>query len=498
VGCSTPPSWRLDESLIGDGDPDLSDRNQAIGTIGRVVSGSTTALTARLGRMVADDTPVSDAWRDLGERAFVDTVGALLAGRLTAPVAALRATVGVGEADGPARSLALGRSMPARSAALIDGTSAHALDYDDVDDALFGHPSAVLVPAILTVGDECGSSGEELLAAYRCGLETDRIVAGMLGIEGHYRAGWHATSTVGTLGAAAAAARLLRLSAGAAQHCFGIAATMAGGSRQNFGTMTKPLHVGLAAEHGVLAAQLARQGLTADPEQLEGPMGFLALFCDGTQAVTATSGDEPAGLNVKLHPCCYATHAAIDAALELAVSMRGMDQVAGVDVVVPPGALAPLIHHRPTNGLQAKFSLEYAVAAALIDREVTLASFEDVRVGRGDVQALLRTVGVETEATPPTGTSAWEQPFAAVVTLRSADGSSATVRVDQPAGHATRPVSDEQLRAKFSDCLSSVGIESADGPYEILRTLRRQTSARAVLDVLIGCGAGTAAVVPAP
>jgi 2-methylcitrate dehydratase PrpD len=452
-----------------------------------VLPQSVVALTASLGRMVAEDPPMPDTWRDLGERAFVDTVGALLAGRLTAPVAALRATLGLGEADGPARSVALGRSMPARSAALIDGTSAHALDYDDVDDALFGHPSAVLVPAILAVGDECGSSGEELLAAYRCGLETDRVVAGTLGIEDHYRAGWHATSTVGTLGAAAAAARLLGLSAGAAQHCFGIAATMAGGSRQNFGTMTKPLHVGLAAEHGVLAAQLARQGFTADPEQLDGPMGFLALFGDGTHAVPETSGDEPAGLNIKLHPCCYATHAAIDAALELAVLVRDVDEVIGIDVVVPPGALAPLIHHRPTNGLQAKFSLEYTVAAALIDREVTLASFDDTRLGRDDLQALLRTVGVETAGAPPTGTPAWEQPFAAVVTVRSADGTSATARVDQPAGHATRPVSDEQLRAKFADCLSSVGIESAAEPYEILRTLRRQKSARAVLDVLVGC-----------
>ncbi|HYT40477.1 MAG TPA: MmgE/PrpD family protein, partial [Acidimicrobiia bacterium] len=385
-----------------------------------------------------------------------------------------------------------------RSAALVDGTSAHALDYDDVDDALLAHPSAVLVPTLLALGDACGSSGEELLVAYRRGLDTCRVVARLLGVEGHYRAGWHATSTVGTLGAAAAAARLLGLSAGTAQHCFGMAATMAGGSRQNFGTMTKPLHVGLAAERGILAAQLARRGQTADPDQLEGPMGFLALFGDpsrpGPQAAEdafmCLSPADPDGLNVKLHPCCYATHAAIDAALEVAASLPGGEQPAGIEVVVPPGGLAPLIHSRPADGLQAKFSLEYAVAAAVLDHGVTLASFEDARVRRTDVQALLRTVEVGVAETPPAGPPVWYDAFAAVVTLRLAGGASATTRIDKPAGHALRPVSEQQLRAKFADCLGSVGIASVDEAYETLRTLRSQPSAGAVLDVLVAWRVG--------
>jgi 2-methylcitrate dehydratase PrpD len=457
----------------------------------------TKELSARLGRMLAgDDPPLSDAWADLGERAFVDTVAVLLAGRRAAPVALVAETVLADQpADGPSRSLAAdGRRMPARSAALIDGTAAHALDYDDVDDALFGHPSAVLVPTLLALGDASGSSGEELLVAYQRGLLVCRRLAAALGIEDHYRAGWHATSTVGTLGAAAAAARLLGLSVDATRHALGMAASMAGGSRQNFGTMTKPLHVGLAAEHGILAASLAGRGFTADPDQLEGPMGFLALFGDQARRPAPVDDDgeavaaEPAGLNVKLYPCCYATHAAVDAALELrdALTAAGatVDDVAGIDVAVPPGALAPLIHHRPTDGLQAKFSLEYAVAVAMLDNEVILASFDDDRARRADVQGLLRRVTVAETETPPSGLPAWGETFAASVTLRLADGRTLAARVDQPAGHATRPVSDDQLRAKFGDCLMSAGIGSVDERYAVLRALRHQPSARDVLDLL--------------
>ncbi|MCA1841812.1 MAG: MmgE/PrpD family protein [Actinobacteria bacterium] len=447
-------------------------------------------LTTRLAGMVAaGDRPLSDTWRDLGERAFVDTVGVLLAGRTQPPVTVLADSVVDAQADGPSRSIAVGRRMPARSAALVDGTSAHALDYDDVDDALFGHPSAVLVPTLLALGDACDSSGEALLVAYQRGLETCRALAQAIGIEAHYQAGWHATSTIGTVGAAAAAARLLGLPVEATRHCLGLAATMAGGSRQNFGTMTKPLHAGLAAEHGILAAQLAGGGFTADPDQLEGPMGFLALFGSGaasgaTTPFATTTG--AAGLNVKLHPCCYATHAAIDATLELVASLAPGAQIITIDVVVPPGGLAPLIHHRPIDGTQAKFSLEYTVAAAIIDGSVTLASFDDTRATKDDIQEALRDVGIAVAGTPPSGPPAWEDPFAAVVTFWMEDGTSVTARVDKPAGHAARPVTEEQLRAKFADCLASVGLHEPGPIYDALRTLRHQAAIRNVLDVVTG------------
>jgi 2-methylcitrate dehydratase PrpD len=166
--------------------------------------GAAAGFTARLARTIADDeSPAGDDWLDLGERAFVDTVGVLSAGRDDPAVAALAGTVLAEEAGGSARSLAVGRGLPARTAALLDATSAHALDDDDdVDDALIGHPSTVLVPALLAPGDAGDAAGEEVLEAFRRGLEAGRTVAGAMGIGAHYQAGWHATSTVGTPAAA--------------------------------------------------------------------------------------------------------------------------------------------------------------------------------------------------------------------------------------------------------------------------------------------------------
>jgi 2-methylcitrate dehydratase PrpD len=457
------------------------------------------ALTARLAAMIAgDDRPTSEAWLDLAERAFVDTVGVLFAGRREPAVTALADTVLAEESGGPARSVAVGRAVPVGAAALLDATAAHALDYDDVDDAMLGHPSAVLVPTVLALAGAAGASGDEMLEAYQRGLETARALAGALGIEGHYEAGWHSTSTIGTLAAAAAAARLLHLTRLATRHALGMAASMASGSRQNFGTMTKPLHAGLAAERGILAARLAARGFTADADQLDGPMGFLALYGADGVATAARAGTgavwaeedagEPCGLNVKLHPCCYATHAAVDAALELRPTVGDVDAVDSIDVVARPGGLAPLIHHRPVDGLQAKFSLEYTVAAALIDGAVTLASFDDGRAGLPDVQRLLERVRITAADTAPTGPSAWASPFPAVVTVNLTGGGSVTARVDHPAGHATRPVTDEQLRAKFTDCLASVGVAPVvvAEAHDTLRYLRHQPAARTVLDVLAG------------
>ena len=170
------------------------------------------AVTARIVSLVRGaDAATSDAWRDLAERAFADTVGVLLAGAPDPAVAVVAGTVD--ETDGPVRSLATGAAMSARSAALVDGTAAHALDYDDVDDGIIGHPSAVLVPALFAAGQLYDASGEDLVGAFRVGIEAGRTLAAALGIRGHYELGWHATGTIGTVTAAAAAARVAGLDA---------------------------------------------------------------------------------------------------------------------------------------------------------------------------------------------------------------------------------------------------------------------------------------------
>jgi 2-methylcitrate dehydratase PrpD len=449
----------------------------------------TSSLTSQLAQLVTGslDQRYADRWLDIAERAFVDTVGVLVAGSRE-PAVRLVAEL-VDEHDGRVACLSTGTRMSARSAALVDGTSAHALDYDDVDDALVAHVSAVLVPALLAAGQQKHATGADLLDAFRVGVEAARAVGLELGIPSHYQAGWHSTGTVGTIGAAAAVSRLLRLDESGARCALGIAGSLAGGSRQNFGTMTKALHVGEAASNGLSAAYLAVRGFTADPDQLDGPLGFLALH-RGTEPAPAVLGvpaatEEPLGLNVKMLPCCYATHEAAEAAVEVAARIGTEAKVQSVEVAVHPGGLSPLIHNRPADGIQAKFSMEYVVAAALLDGRITFASFDDDRVRSRDVQDLLDAVTITTTDLPPAGPAKWDGRFA-VVTARASNGASYTARVDRAAGHVSRPLSELQLRAKFDDCVLRTSTRATEAAYSALRHLRHRPSATQVADAVVG------------
>ncbi|MDV6212750.1 MmgE/PrpD family protein [Rhodococcus erythropolis] len=443
------------------------------------MSGQQTSATDHILALIAVPRPLPPEWAQLAGREFADTVAVLIAGSAEPVVASVAATID--ETGGSARSLATGAAMSGRSAALLDGTAAHALDYDDVDEAVIAHPSAVLVPALLTAGVARDVSGADLATAYRVGVRVDRLLAAAIGIRDHYDAGWHSTSTIGTIGTAAAIASLWDLPSEQCRHAIGIAGSLAAGSRQNFGTMTKPLHAGIAASNGLLAAQLASRGLTSDTDVIDGHLGFLRLHGADAPLVdlSTISTDHPA-LNVKLFPCCYYAHRAAEAALESSTGTAIAD-IVGVEVVVQPGGLAPLIHHRPQDGVQAKFSMEYVVAAALIDRRIERSTFEDDRVRLSDVQRLLERVSLRESPTPPVGPVHPGEAFA-VVTVRRGDGTSTVVRVDRPVGHALRPLTDEQLRHKFDDCTASADPEATHEAYQALRELVLQTSTRTLVE----------------
>src|SRR5262249_55157352 len=202
-------------------------------------------------------------------------------------------------------------------------------------------------------------------------------------VDAHYTRGWHATATVGVLGGVAAAGHLLGLDQLTIQQALGIAASMASGSRQNFGTMTKPLHAGLAARDAVLATELAANGFTADPHELDGPLGYFAMYGVAPRPDDVmTALERPRvlldhGLNVKKYPCCYGTHRMADAALSLRAAGLSADAVRTIEVSVEPDGMGAIIHHRPKKGLQGKFSGEYVVAACLLDGAVRLSSFTD-------------------------------------------------------------------------------------------------------------------------
>ncbi|HEX8968862.1 MAG TPA: MmgE/PrpD family protein [Chloroflexota bacterium] len=454
-----------------------------------VAVATTAPVTERVARFAASQDVLKDAPEALLERATraaIDTVGVAVAARHEPSFTILAATIGAGGGPGEATALPTRTRTNAAQAAFLNGTAGHALDFDDVADEITGHPSVVLVPTLLALAEATGRSGREFLEAYVVGFEVACAIARGLPVEPHYRLGWHATATIGILGATAGAGRLLGLDEVCMRNALGIAASMAGGSRQNFGTMTKPLHAGLVARDAVVAAQLAANGFTADQNHLEAPLGYFQLYGvnpDPGEILDALGAPRvllDRGLNVKKYACCYGTHRMADAALAMHVGGLRAADVRSIDVNVGPGGLEAIIHHQPRTGLQGKFSGEYVVASCLLDGGVRLSTFSDERVSRPAVQDLLRRVHIQESTTPPFGPADFEVAYATVeATLH--DGSLVRERCDIPRGHARAPLSDAELEAKFRDCLEFAASDwDADSLLENLRNLRSAPSLRDV------------------
>lgn len=435
-----------------------------------------------------DDLPPEAV--DAAKRALLDTLACAIAG---ADEPTTRIALDVARELGgheQATAIGSGARLSVAQAALVNGVAAHALDYDDVNYSLRGHPSAPVLPAVLALAEHRGASGAEALAAFVIGFEVECKLGRSQGTS-HYARGWHATSTHGTVGAAAAAASLLSLDEERTAHALAIAASMAAGSRQNFGTMTKPLHPGRAAEGGVTAALLAARGFTADPEMLEAPLGFIRLFspaedCDPERAIAGLAAPYDIvtpGIAVKKFPCCYNTHRALDAVLALRNAYgTHADDVARVEVRVPVSAASPLIHHRPQTGLEGKFSMEYCLAATLVDGPPRLASFTDAAVQRPQLQDLLRRV--EMVLTPAEGTNAEGY---ADVDLVLRDGRTLNRRVDEPRGAGGDPLPYEELAAKLRDCAaaSSLPLAAAEEALALIARFETLPDVRGLLRALV-------------
>jgi 2-methylcitrate dehydratase PrpD len=415
---------------------------------------------------------------------FTDFVAVMFAG-LTEPVLRIvTATMVRTDPKGEAR-ICLGRERASGiDAALANGVAGHALDYDDV--ALAGHPSTVLVPAILAEAEAIGADGRAAVTAYVAGYETwARLVE--RDPDPYHRKGWHPTAVAGPVAAAAAIANLRRLDAEQATMAIGIGASLSAGLVANFGTMTKPFHAGRAAASGVTAARLAQNGMTASADAIEHPLGLLAALSPGGRADRDTPLDDlgrewrivATGLNVKKYPMCYATHRSIDAFTDLvkAHDLKAGD-VAGIDVTIGKTQSMMLRNHRPQTGLEAKFSMEFAMASALIARRNGLNELTDEFVRRPDVQAAIAKVNIAT-----TDTVAQDDPIFATsdrVEVKLADGRRLT-SPDIPfaRGHWELPLSRDELWAKFHDCAkSALGDKGAQDLFGELQALDRLASLR--------------------
>jgi 2-methylcitrate dehydratase PrpD len=281
-------------------------------------------------------------------------------------------------ADGaaPVVSLAgLARRTSALNAALINGTASHALDFDDVNMAILGHPTVALLPGLLALAEQTGASQDEVLAAFVAGYEVV-CRTGALMSPGHYNHGFHATSTVGSVGAAAACAHLLKLDAETTATAYGIAATRASGLKSMFGTMCKPLHAGMAAQNGLLAARLAARGFTSRPDALEAAQGLAAtqsVDFNPEEAMKDAPFDHHIVNNLfKYHASCYLTHGAIEAGKALRQkSAASSNAISSIEIRVPPVTDRVCNIARPGTGLEAKFSLRLTVAMALAGRDTS-------------------------------------------------------------------------------------------------------------------------------
>lgn len=397
--------------------------------------------------------------------AFTDTVAVAVAGSATPAVQAVASWLQEEPSPGPAAQWGAAPPRAASQAALLNGTAAHALDWDDASPLMPMHPGAVLFPALAAQAARGpAASGADLVAAYDVGNAAFRALAEILPDAVHYGRGWHTTATVGRLAATAAVARLAGLTVAVTRHALGIAASHAAGSLANFGTMAKPLHAGLAARDALAACALAGRGLTANPAELEHPRGFLARYGDPGARPAADLAERlahwaahwPQDWGVKQYPSCYATHRAIDAArwLRAAAGLgdRAADAIAAVSVTVHPGGLRPLIGHRPATGLEGKFSLPYTVAAALAGGTVGLADFTDEAVTAVPLRALMDRVTV-TESAAVAG---------ALVTLDLHDGRRLERSADIPRGAPGDPLEPAEIAAKARDALGFAGWSAAE------------------------------------
>jgi len=443
---------------------------------------------ARLSAFVTSAAPPAAA-RAAAARAFVDTVGVALAGS-TEPVSRIvRAIVAEGAGDG----VVLGSPVRAAAtdAALANGTAAHALDFDDMCFVSLAHPSAPLVPAALAAAESSGASGRAALDAYVAGFEIEARLGRVMNPR-HYERGWHCTSTLGSVGAAAAAARLLGLGAEAAGHALAIAASEASGLKENFGTMVKPLHAGLAARNGVLAALLAKAGLTASVQAIDGPQGFLQAFDGASRDLGGAIEDLgvrweilDTGITVKLYPSCAGTHPAIDTILDL---RREHSFAAGdierIDVDVDSITPTILIYPRPRSGLEGKFSMPFCVAAAAADGRVGIETFEDANLTRSDLDHLMSRITMQVDPSFDGRAPALTQSRVRVA-LR---GGRVLEREARGArGYPERPATDEDLAAKFMACAARTLPESsAARALDLLRRMEDVAEIRTITALLGG------------
>jgi 2-methylcitrate dehydratase PrpD len=400
----------------------------------------------------------------LGKKSILDGLGLALSGSVAKSGKLVRRHLkDLALGEGPATVIGSPMRVAPRFAAFANGVGIHADDYDDTQlavapDRVYGlltHPTAPALPAALAVGELVGADGRVAMLAYHLGVEVECKIAEAIDPR-HYQTGFHATATCGTFAAAAASSKLMGLGIEAIGRALSVAGSQSAGLRENFGTMTKPFHAGRASESGVVAAEFARLGWTATDKILEAPRGFFRAAGGGydANAIDGKLGNpwtfaDP-GVSIKPHPSGSLTHPGMTEMLRLIREHRiKAGDVKRVRVGTNSNMPNALIHHRPRNELQAKFSMEFCMAILLLEGRAGLSEFTDEVVLRPDVQAMIGRVdfGVDEEAE-----RAGYHKMTTIIDIELNDGKEISGRADFGKGSPANPMRYEEVADKFREC----------------------------------------------
>ncbi|MDB5980462.1 MAG: MmgE/PrpD family protein [Pseudomonas sp.] len=437
---------------------------------------------------------LSEELLQLGKKSILDGLGLALSGSVAKSGELVRQYLNGQGANGPATVIGSSLKVQQRFAAFANGVGIHADDYDDTQlavgkDRVYGlltHPTAPALPAALAAAETSGASGRDLMLAYHLGVEVECKIAEAIDPR-HYQHGFHATATCGTFAAATAVAKLRNFDLDTLIRAYGCAGSQSAGLRENFGTMMKPFHAGRSSESGVVAADFAEMGWTTTDKVLEAPRGFFRAAGGGFDA-TAIVDKLGApwtflfpGVSIKPHPSGSLTHPGMT---ELLKMIREYDikpeQVERVDVGTNQNMPNALIHHRPRNELQAKFSMEFCMAILLLERRAGLEQFTDEVVMRPDVLAMIERVhfGVHPEAE-----AAGYDKMTTIITVTLRSGQTIKGRADFGKGSPADPMTYDEAAEKFLDCASFAkwNLDKAKAVVEQVRHLERLENIKALM-----------------
>lgn len=441
------------------------------------------SLSKEFAEFICHPRPLDETTAYLLKRSMADALGAMAAGSQTASV--VRAAGLVSSNIGEATIAGRGTGFTAEDAAFVNGIAVHELELDDTSSSNLGHPTAAVLPALLALAEELDRGGMALLESFAVATEIECKIGRICARELH-RKGWHASSITGVIGAAAGCGSLLGLGEEQMMDCLGIAASMASGIRQNFGTSTKSIHMGKTAQDGIRAARLALAGFTSSEAALDGREGYLSLYADlhsGLWNAERSLGDpydvcEP-GFTLKRYPSCSSTHRAVDAILEL-IGTHGIREgdIEEIRVGLSDAALRELVTPVPKTPDEAKFSIGFQVGLSVAGIDNVPANYTEENICLDTVQNIIHRLkqyneGAYNDLPADMGVGP------ALVSIVLKNGRRMEAERIYPVGHLTDPVSDDELWGKYMKCAQPVlGQRSAAAVYEKVQKLESVTSVR--------------------